>query len=163
MLLYTSQPLHLGEATDSGQWAEGKSEAVPSEPKCKEQVWVLPLFFCHTTGHAELPLPGIEPVPPAMEVQSPNQGTIKKSYVWVLCKLSSAVITGKAPGGGTSFSLDDTVTLWSRACLPHPLYPPLVWKHEWEISICCVNPLRFQSLSVTATYVKYFLEQDIYW
>ena len=120
-------------------------------------------FFCHTTGHAELPLPGIEPVPPAMEVQSPNQGTIKKSYVWVLCKLSSAVITGKAPGGGTSFSLDDTVTLWSRACLPHPLYPPLVWKHEWEISICCVNPLRFQSLSVTATYVKYFLEQDIYW
>ena len=65
-----------------------------------------------------------------------------KEQVWVLYKLSSIMTT---PDGGASLSLDNRVTMWSRACPPHPPDSTLDRWCEWEISLCCVIPLRFQS------------------
>ena len=45
---------------------------------------VLFFLFGHTTCRILVPRPGIEPIPPAVEVQSPNRWTARESLQWVL-------------------------------------------------------------------------------
>ena len=63
-------------------------------------------LFCHTSWFVELPQPGIEPIPPAVEAQSLNHWTTREAHVQSLLQLYPSCPLGWHNNSGPSLRRD---------------------------------------------------------
>ena len=81
----------------------------------KVTYWAHFFFFGCTVQHAELPLPEIEPAPPAVEAWSLNHWTTGKVLYWVHLLTVLNLNKDSHPKQNATTSL---VAQWLRICLP---------------------------------------------